>query len=106
MIGSNQSRIMKSNVELGEKIRKIRSENNMSQQRFGKKLGISGKSVSAYETGRIRPPLRVLEDISSTYNVSVFRVHKEKGNSISSRILEIKNSIAELEDMFSNGLSL
>jgi DNA-binding XRE family transcriptional regulator len=29
----------------------------MSQDRFGKKIGVSGKTISAYETGKITPTL-------------------------------------------------
>jgi len=52
----------------GEEIKKLRGELNLSQKRFGEKVGISSKTISAYETGRIIPPLKVMEKIAKTYN--------------------------------------
>ncbi len=52
-------------------IKKLRKHKNLSQHSFGKKVGLSGKTISAYETGRIAPPLKVLERIADTYNVEI-----------------------------------
>jgi len=38
-----------------DQLRQLRCNLNLSQERFGRRLGISGKSVSAYETGRCVP---------------------------------------------------
>ncbi|HXK52428.1 helix-turn-helix transcriptional regulator [Candidatus Nomurabacteria bacterium] len=54
--------------KIGKKIKKVRVDNKLSQRRFGEKIGLSAKTISAYECGRISPPYHVLEQISHTYN--------------------------------------
>ena len=46
--------------DFGNKIKQFRLSKNMSQERFGKKIGLSGKSISAYETGICKPSLKVI----------------------------------------------
>ena len=62
---------------LGNKIKKIRDSYNLSQDRFAKKIGVSGKSISAYETGRTTPSLRVLEKITEVYKTPIINVNKD-----------------------------
>ena len=57
---------------VGERIRKAREENNISQKKLGLMLGLSDKAISAYESGRTFPPLDTL-----------FRISKELDRDIS-----------------------
>ena len=45
-------------IIIAQKIKNIRLLKNLSQDRFGKKIGKSGKTISAYESGRCVPTLR------------------------------------------------
>jgi transcriptional regulator with XRE-family HTH domain len=80
------------------KIKAIRKKLNMSQDRFGKKVGVSGKTVSAYETGKCIPPLRILEKISKAYDTSFIAIDATKKTELLDKITLIKNVIYELED--------
>ncbi len=75
---------------IGNKIREVRNNRNMSQNKFGKKIGLSGKTISAYETGRIIPSIIIMEKISEVYDVSLLvENHRKK--------TEVKNKIAILQ---------
>jgi len=90
--------------DLGNQIRKIRNEKGLSQKRFGEKVGISGKSISAYETGKVVPPIIILEKITSIYQTTIKTPNlktREKflhglGN-IQKQIKDLENSLQELE---------
>lgn len=43
--------------ELGKRIKKAREEARMSQLQVGVSLGVSDKTISGYESGRISPPI-------------------------------------------------
>ena len=50
--------------ELAKRIRNARKEARLSQASLGKAIGVSDKSVSAYEQGRSSPPFKVLREIA------------------------------------------
>ena len=56
---------------IGEKIKKIRMENNLKQQEFAKKVDITQASLSAYETGKKMPSIDVLIKISEFFGKSM-----------------------------------
>lgn len=89
-------------MEIGEQIKKLRLKLNMSQDRFGKKIGISGKTVSAYETGKIIPTLDILNKISEEFEVNFF---KKSNKEIERKIDELQKSLFELQNLFKESLS-
>jgi transcriptional regulator with XRE-family HTH domain len=89
-------------MEIGEQIKKLRLKLNMSQDRFGKKIGISGKTVSAYETGKIIPTLEILNKISDEFEVNFF---KKSNKEIERKIDELQKSLFELQKLFKESLS-
>lgn len=92
------------NINLGEKIKKLRLSKNMSQERFGSKIGISGKSISAYENNLCVPSLRVMESIANTYDVSF--VSENKKENLNNKLQDLKKYLIELESILENTLSL
>jgi transcriptional regulator with XRE-family HTH domain len=79
-----------------EHIRYIRITNKLSQDRFGKKIGLSGKTISAYENGKIVPPMRVLEKISAAYNVNDLGVSKENISRLESEIRKAQKCLEDI----------
>ena len=57
-------------MTLGEKIYKLRTENGLSQETFGQKLGVSRQSVSKWETDQSVPELDKIVAISQFFKVS------------------------------------
>jgi len=89
-------------MEIGEQLKKLREKLNISQDRFGKRIGVTGKTVSAYETGKIIPSLEILKKISEEYNVTFFRKNNRE---IERRIDDIQKSLHELQKLFKESLS-
>ena len=78
---------------LGSKIKLARKAIQSTQSQLAQAVGVSDKSVSAYESGRISPPLEVLEKIAnSTRHPMQYFV----GDSPDSNVLQKLNSIEEL----------
>lgn len=50
-------------INLPETIKKLRKSKKMSQKRLGKKVGVTDKTICAYENGLIKPPVEVLFNI-------------------------------------------
>ena len=49
---------------LGKKIREARKDRLITQGELSELIGVSDKSISAYESDRISPPIKVLEKIA------------------------------------------
>lgn len=54
----------------GEKLKTLREDKKLSQMEFGKRIGVSGSTVSAYEKSRKYPTLETFIKICSVLNVS------------------------------------
>ena len=84
---------------ISKRIKEIRKVNNMSQDRFGKKIGISGKTVSAYETGRAMPSMKVLETITNTYGEAILYSSTLVKDDLFQKIDNIKQFVIEIENI-------
>ena len=84
-------------MTLGEKIKKLRVENNWTQEKFAEMMGVSAQAVSRWETDSSMPDISMLAPIAYTFNVScdyllgvdlnskendMFRIRKEAWESI------------------------
>lgn len=83
-------------MDIGSKIKEIRTKHDLSQHRFGQKIGVSGKTVSAYETGRCIPPLKVLEEITDIYDAPFFQAKSTHKVLLKKRLDEVRKSLDEL----------
>ncbi len=57
--------------KFGEFIYKKRTEKGISQNQLGELLGVSGKAVSKWETGRAKPHVEMLKKLSAELGVNV-----------------------------------
>lgn len=65
-------------MELSEKIKQIRKDNNLSQEKFAEEIGVSRQSVVKYEKGVTIPLTDVLIRICQRFNLSLDYFVKEK----------------------------
>jgi ADP-ribose pyrophosphatase YjhB (NUDIX family)/DNA-binding XRE family transcriptional regulator len=83
-------------------IRVARTQAGLSQKELARKLKVSDKTVSAYETGRAIPPTKVLANIATITNVSLSELMgvKEKGGdgAISRKLDELAEKIFEIAE--------
>ncbi len=59
-------------MTIGEKIRKIRKENGLTQKQLGEKLGVSYQMIAQYENGKRNPKINTVISIASALNVEMF----------------------------------
>jgi repressor LexA len=72
-------------MHVGEKIKKLRKENNLTQNQLAKKLNIAPTAVSAWERGSNRPLIDKLTIMSEIFNVPLqhfFDVEEEESDQI------------------------
>ena len=62
--------ISKGGLKMKERIKKIRKEQNMTQQSFADKLGLKRQTIAAYEIGNIEPSNAVILSICREFNVN------------------------------------
>lgn len=55
---------------LGERIRYIRKRSGLNQVDLGEKLQVTRQSISGYETERLIPSTRVIENICEQYGIN------------------------------------
>lgn len=88
--------------DVGKKIRLIRKTAKLSQERFGNKIGISGKTISAYETGAIIPSLKILENISNTYDVNIVSLSENYKGTVKEKVESIEKTLEDLKTLLTN----
>ena len=57
--------------KIGNLLKQIRKENNLTQQQFADKLGITPQAVSKWENGKNIPDISVLKEIKKLYNIDL-----------------------------------
>ena len=90
---------MNNTMDIGKRIREIREQKNLSQDRFGKKIGKTGKTICDYESGRCVPPLRVLEEISQVYDATFMSVKQSRVLDLGKKIQELKDILIDFENI-------
>lgn len=85
-------------MNLSDKIRKIRENRGLSQARFGKRIGVSSKSISAYETGRSKPSTKVLDKLLDSYGIDILLSENHKAQ-LASHLRDIESRFKEIEDL-------
>ncbi len=75
-----------------EKIRELRIENNLTQDKAAKVFNVSPRAVTLWESGKRTPDIFTLQKISEFYNVSIDWL---AGNSDDRQIIDI-----DIEDRY------
>ena len=57
--------------KIGNIIKKIRKDNNMSQQEFADKYGVTFQAVSKWENGKNIPDIAIIKQICKDYNLDI-----------------------------------
>lgn len=81
-------------MTIGEKIRKIRKENGLTQKQLGEKLGVSYQMIAQYENGKRNPKIDTIEKIADALEVSKNSFYDnftqlEKGEMVKSDLIDI-----------------
>lgn len=57
-------------MSIGHRIKKIRKELDLTQQKFGERLGVKGNTIAQYELGRSNPVDSVISLIIREFNIN------------------------------------
>lgn len=57
--------------KIGNFIKSIRLDNNLTQKEFADKLGVTYQAVSKWENGKNIPDIAVLKQICDEYNIDI-----------------------------------
>ena len=57
--------------KIGSFMRKLRKEKDITQEELAERMGVSGRTVSRWETGRNMPDMSILVEIADYYDVDI-----------------------------------
>ena len=77
-------------MNIGKNIRDIRTQNNMSQEEFGKLFYVTRQTVSNWENEKNFPDLKTIVDISDRFNISLDKLLKEDKEMVESITTNVK----------------
>ena len=58
-------------IKIGAFLRTLRKEKNLTQEQLAEQLGVSGRTISRWETGSNMPDISLLAAIAEIYDVSI-----------------------------------
>lgn len=85
--------------DLAKRIKSARSNAHLSQHELGDSIGVSDKSISAYEKGRSQPPLDNLQKIAeaTAHPLSYFTDETTDASEITAKLQAIERELAEVK---------
>lgn len=99
-------------MNLADNLRKIRKDNNLSQEQLAEKLGVSRQSVSKWESNQAYPEMDKVIQICKMFNLNIdellnkdiseVKEEKEVKNNISKYIDDFLSFITKSVDMFTS----
>lgn len=57
--------------KIGIFLKKLRKQNDMTQEQLGERIGVTNKTISRWETGNYMPPIECLKLLSELYAISI-----------------------------------
>lgn len=79
---------------LGERIKKLRDENNLTQQQLGDIVELHGSNIGRIENGKVFPTSDILLKMADYFNVSTD--YLLRGNNANLQIAEYSNEISHV----------
>lgn len=93
-------------MSIGEDIKRMRIEKNMTQQELGQKLGVSQQMIGQWETGKANPKKETIEKIAKALDVDPYSLYsfdmasEELEKIINQRISQDKENKDKLLDNY------
>ena len=72
------------------KLKTLRKQSGMSQEKLAEKLGVSRQAITKWETGSGIPDIENIMAISSLFNISIDELWEMKRQKINHRIFFLK----------------
>ncbi len=87
--------------ELAKRIKSARTAARLSQSELASHIGVSDKSISAYEQGRSTPPFEKLKKIATFTNhpLAYFTEDDNENATISSKLASVERKLQEIKEI-------
>lgn len=89
-------------MNLGDKIKNLRKEGNLSQEQLAEKLNISRQAISKWESGKAYPDIENLKMLKSIFNITIDELVSDEliiDKEVSSKSgLELEENLEDSED--------
>ena len=85
-------------MTLGQHITTLRKQNNISQNKLGKKIGTSGDLIGRYERDEVKPSIEVIIKIADVLNVSIDYLVGKTTSKLDKDILRRIQDVSKLPD--------
>lgn len=83
-------------IKMGQFLKELRKEKNLTQEQLAEKFNVSGRSVSRWETGTNLPDLSILVELADFYDVDIREIiDGERKNEMNKETKETLNKVAE-----------
>lgn len=94
-------------VDIAKRIRQAREEAHLSQEELAEAVGVSDKSISAYEKGRANPPLNKLKMIaqSTSHSLHYFTDENIDQATLASKLESIEKQFQEVKKLLKKSKS-
>ena len=86
------------NFTIGEKIKKLRTQKNVTQEKLAESLGVTPQAISRWESGAGYPAIDYLPDLAAFFEISVDELLGVKLSKREARREEIYAQIKRIED--------
>jgi transcriptional regulator with XRE-family HTH domain len=88
-------------LDLAKRIKSARESARLSQQELGNHIGVSDKSISAYEKGRSIPPVEKLQKIAdlTAHPLTYFTDQNANEALITSKLATVEKELAEIKKL-------
>ena len=86
--------------KIGRFLKELRKEKHFTQEQLAEKLGVSGRTVSRWETGSNMPDISILIEISEFYDVSIPEIvsGERKGENMNDESKRVAESLSDYAD--------
>ena len=85
---------------MGRFLKELRKEKNLTQEQLAEELGVSGRTVSRWETGSNMPDISILIELSEFYDVSIPEIvsGERKSENMNDESKKIAKSLSDYAD--------
>ena len=86
--------------KIGSFLKSLRKEKGITQEKLAEELGVSGRTVSRWETGNNMPDISVLIEISEFYDVSIPEIvdGERKSENMDDESKKVAESLSDYAD--------
>ena len=87
--------------KIGSFLKELRKEKNLTQEQAADRLGVSGRTISRWETGAYMPDISLLVDIAEMYDVDVRDIidGERKDINMNSEVKDVAVKMADYSKM-------